>query len=63
MANKITVFDQLKTSMARAAAWANNQVAQVAQAVGYDDPLYFSALFRRKMGMAPSRYREEFGGG
>ena len=38
-------------------------MAQVAQAVGYDDPLYFSALFRRKMGMAPSRYREEFGGG
>ena len=32
MANKITVFDQLKTSMARAKGWASNQVAQVAQA-------------------------------
>ena len=32
MANKLTVFDQLKTSMARAKGWASNQVAQVAQA-------------------------------
>ena len=32
MANKITVFDQLKTSMARAKGWASNQAAQVAQA-------------------------------
>ncbi len=38
-------------------------MAQVAQAVGYEDPLYFSALFRRKTGMSPSRYRETFGGG
>lgn len=32
MANKLTVFDQLKTSMARAKGWASSQVAQVAQA-------------------------------
>lgn len=32
MANKLTVFDQLKTSMARAKGWANDQAAQVAQA-------------------------------
>ena len=32
MANKLTVFDQLKTSMARAKGWASNQAAQVAQA-------------------------------
>lgn len=35
-------------------------VSQVAQAVGYGDPLYFSGLFRRRMGLPPSRYRERF---
>lgn len=32
MGKKLTALDQLKTSMARAAAWASNQAAQVAQA-------------------------------
>lgn len=32
MANKLTVFDQLRTSMARAKGWANDQAAQVAHA-------------------------------
>lgn len=36
MANKLTVFDQLKTSMARAKGWANDQAAQVAQAAAED---------------------------
>ncbi|MGI5855311.1 MAG: helix-turn-helix domain-containing protein [Candidatus Merdivicinus sp.] len=36
-------------------------ITQVAQAVGYEDTLYFSTLFRRKMGLPPSRYREKFG--
>lgn len=29
----------------------------IARSVGYDDALYFSRLFKRKMGMAPSAYR------
>ena len=32
MGKKLTVLDQLKTSMARAKGWASSQVAQVAQA-------------------------------
>ena len=32
-------------------------VAAVAQSVGYDDPLYFSRLYRRKTGRAPSEER------
>ena len=32
MGKKLTALEQLKTSMARAAAWASNQAAQVAQA-------------------------------
>jgi AraC-like DNA-binding protein len=34
-------------------------VADVARRVGYDDPLYFSRVFRRQVGMSPSRYRAE----
>lgn len=32
------------------------QVAQVARAVGYPDPYYFSRLFRRHLGVPPSAY-------
>lgn len=32
------------------------QVREVAQTVGFDDPLYFSRVFRRNFGMPPSRY-------
>lgn len=32
MGKKLTVLDQLKTSMARAKGWTSNQMAQVAQA-------------------------------
>lgn len=33
-------------------------VKQVAQAVGYEDPFYFSNLFKRKMGLSPIQYRQ-----
>ncbi len=32
-------------------------VAQTATALGYDDPMYFSRLFRKKTGLSPSQYR------
>ena len=32
-------------------------VAQAAEACGYSDPLYFSRIFRKKMGMPPVQYR------
>lgn len=32
------------------------QVHEVAREVGFDDPLYFSRVFRRNFGMPPSRY-------
>lgn len=35
----------------------NLSIKQVAQIVGYDDPLYFSVLFKRKTGVTPSLYR------
>lgn len=33
-------------------------VAVVARSVGYEDPLYFSKLFRQKKGVSPTEYRE-----
>lgn len=33
-------------------------VSVVARSVGYDDPLYFSKLFRQKKGLPPTAYRE-----
>ena len=39
---------------------ANPQLAifQVAQMVGYDDPLYFSRVFRQRYGTSPRQYRQ-----
>ncbi|MBD2859823.1 AraC family transcriptional regulator [Spongiibacter sp. KMU-158] len=37
---------------------SSKSVKQVAAAVGYDDPYYFSRLFKKIMGMSPSEYRD-----
>ena len=37
-------------------------IAEVATAVGYADPLYFSRHFRRVHGISPSRYRSHHKG-
>lgn len=34
-------------------------VSAVAASAGFSDPFYFSRLFRRRMGMSPSDYRQE----
>src|SRR5699024_6856393 len=34
-------------------------VAAVAAQVGYDDPAYFSRLFRRRVGLAPVEFRRQ----
>ncbi len=36
----------------------NHNVAEAALAVGYDDPFYFSRLFRKHMGLPPSACRQ-----
>lgn len=33
-------------------------ITEIAQAVGYDNPLYFSRLFRKHIGVSPSQYRK-----
>ena len=37
---------------------SNLSIAQVSQACGYEDGLYFSRLFRKKTGMPPLAYRK-----
>uniref|UniRef100_UPI003AF56FDF helix-turn-helix domain-containing protein n=1 Tax=Bifidobacterium pullorum TaxID=78448 RepID=UPI003AF56FDF len=34
-------------------------IAEVADIVGYDNPLYFSRVFRAHVGMSPSQCRQE----
>ena len=33
-------------------------VSQIAAAVGYDNPLYFSRLFKKHTGMTPTEYKQ-----
>ena len=40
---------------------SNESIAQAAYAVGFSDPLYFSRVFRRHMGVTASEYRRRTG--
>lgn len=40
-------------------AVTHQTVHEISQAVGYDDPYYFSRIFKRIVGIAPSKYREQ----
>jgi AraC-like DNA-binding protein len=42
-------------------AYPDLPIRDIAAAVGYDDPLYFSRLFSRKVGIYPSDYRSKGG--
>lgn len=37
----------------------DNNVSEIAQLVGYDNPLYFSRLFRKQYGCSPSQFRKQ----
>lgn len=51
-------FIQLKMALAcRLLDRGDIEVRQVAEQLGYEDPYYFSRLFRKVVGMAPSHYR------
>jgi len=53
-ATRIAIAKQLLESGARS-------VQTVCGAVGYEDPAFFRALFKRYTGMSPAEYRERFG--
>ncbi len=55
---------RLKTQRAcELLAGSDLPIHQVARAVGFHDPLYFSKWFARRSGMAPTAYRESAGSG
>lgn len=55
-------FLRRKMEMARGLLSATHMtVAQVAAAVGYDDPHYFSNTFKKHTGVSPACYRKESG--
>lgn len=37
----------------------NYNVTEIAEIVGYDNPLYFSRIFRKQSGMSPSEFRKQ----
>jgi len=37
---------------------SNNSIGQIAAALGFEDPLYFSTVFRRYVGLSPEKYRK-----
>lgn len=39
----------------------DDSVVKIAEMVGYDNPSYFSQLFKKKFGMTPKEYRENLG--
>lgn len=40
-------------------ATTNYNVTEIAEIVGYDNPLYFSRLFKKQTGLSPSEYRKQ----
>ena len=36
------------------------QVAEIADIVGYSNPLYFSRLFKKQCGVTPTEFRKQF---
>lgn len=39
--------------------FSDMKVSQISMMLGYDDPLYFSRIFSKTMGMASSEYRKK----
>ena len=35
-------------------------ISDIAALIGYDNPMYFSRLFRKAKGLSPSKYRKTF---
>lgn len=55
----ISYFIELKVKHAcRLLDESNVNIKTVASMVGYDDPYYFSRLFKKVMGLSPSQYRQ-----
>lgn len=54
---KELILDRVMLEAARLLRFGDRNVAEIAHAVGYDDPLYFSRAFKQRRGAAPLAYR------
>ena len=54
---KDLVLDHVMSEAARLLRFTDMNVQQVAQRIGYEDPLYFSRAFKRRFGDSPMAYR------
>lgn len=61
-ATKELIVERVMTEAMRLLRFTDATVGEVAHAVGYDDPLYFSRAFKRYAGRAPQAYRSEVHG-
>ncbi len=50
--------DRVMLEAKRLLAHSDERVAQIAYAIGYSDPGYFSRLFKKHVGVTPSAYRD-----
>ena len=41
-------------------ATTDYSVANIASMIGYDNPMYFSRMFRKAKGMSPAKYRKTY---
>ncbi len=64
-AMKMTVIDYLNQIKIKNACqmlcFTQRDMGKIAQMCGYHSAAYFSSVFKKIMGMTPSRYREEYG--
>lgn len=61
-ATKELIVERVMTEAMRLLRFTDRTVGEIAYAVGYDDPLYFSRAFKRYAGRAPQAYRTEVHG-
>jgi AraC family transcriptional activator of pobA len=61
-ATKDLILDRVMLEAARLLRFTDLTVGEVAHAVGFDDPLYFSRAFKRRHDEAPVAYRERVRG-
>jgi AraC family transcriptional regulator, transcriptional activator of pobA len=59
---KELILDRVMLEAARLLRFTDAGVGEIAHAVGFEDPLYFSRAFKRRGGEAPMAYRERLRG-